>query len=146
MKRLISIVISLIAFTMFATLATVSSALADKAFSPTCGNNAGHGVTRINSAYWNPVTGRYFVDWQQNCGTGGTVEWEIQQSPDGGNHWYDYKNVNFDDIDNLFTTPSGDANVSSPELQGSYKATCLGAIERAHVWDANSDLTKTINC
>jgi hypothetical protein len=115
---------ALLVFSIFGSLAR-----ADEAYSPSCGKNVDKfahalSLTHTNSGgaiYWEAV-------WNQNCGYGGTVEWEIQDSTDGGSHW-------IDDVDNLATTNAGDANITIPESRTTNAFSCSNAVAyRLHIW------------
>lgn len=98
MKRLLAAIVVLAVFVPAGT------AQADKAFSPTCGNNPGKGLQAVFGYLHHTGPPSYWrVGWYQNCGVGGTIEYEVQVSSDEGSHWTDQ-------ADSYYPTPSGKAN------------------------------------
>ena len=123
-----------------ALLFLAGPAQADKAFSPTCGKNPPNGVIQGSISLMhqgNP--NRWTISWSQLCGSGGSVEREVQKSTDGGNHWVDLTGT-----DGMFTTSLGNCCVIWT-VTHVYPSTVEGCsqnlIYRAHVWDYNSDYT-----
>ena len=128
MKRLFAVA------ALAAAFACPTPAHADQAFTNTCGNNTGKYATALAIDY---ASGVWTYHWKQVCGTGGTMEHELQSSSDGGRHWYDEANGG-GSIDHQFTTPPAAANILDVEVRA-YNDGCIPALDyRVKVWDADS--------
>jgi hypothetical protein len=139
--RLVTVGVFLFAVALvLAILLSAATALADKRYQPTCGQNTGSwalagNLTRTAASEPDGWT----ITWQQKCGQGGTVEVELQRTTDGGAHWND---VVRDGVvaDALYTTSSGDAGkvVTNRTI---YFTNCTSSLSdaerlRGRVWDA----------
>jgi hypothetical protein len=127
---------------------SATSAQADEFYNPSCGANDGRYATAaaIDYGVFDTTTDKkWSLIWEQKCGTGGTVEWELQSSTDGGKHWLDTLNHSGQVVDNLFTTGTDEANrvVDEPRLTW---ATCYASWAwRFQVWDASGKTDKYLH-
>jgi hypothetical protein len=114
------------------SLVAASTAEADRSFTPSCGRTAGNyaranGLSHeSNPSYWGMV-------FYAKCGSGGTVNYELQRSADGGAHWVDL-------VDAKYTAPQGgDEGVV---FRSNTTWPCSSAYRyRLKVWDANHSTT-----
>ena len=133
-------------------LVAVAPANADKAFSPTCGNNPGKFASALSLVHHsgsNPDG--WDVNWAQNCGVGGTVEVELQRTTDGGAHWFDTVQGGATN-DTVISTTSGEANTNVSKVF-EFFTNCTATLSdnekiRGHIWDFDSDsvTTNTYTC
>jgi hypothetical protein len=122
-------------------LATAGAAQADRSWSTSCG---GTGVA-LNPG-WGDMGGHYVVPqlaWQQNCGNGKTIEVELQETTDGGNHWIDANcSAGCVTQDYQFSTPADLANHLVTRLSTNFYPTYCGNHSmrfRIHVWWSGGD-------
>jgi hypothetical protein len=105
---------------------TAQRAAADPTGNETCG---GH----VSLISWNFDLIQWDVHATHFCGDGKTFSWEIQQTTDGGNHWYDYTG------DHGFRSGAGCNNgCSAWHYDTVTHCTTLGSY-RVHFWWSGGD-------
>ena len=147
MKRIIALLV------IVAALCTVGTAQADHFYSTSCG---GSGVA-LNPG-WGDMGAHYVtpvLNWQQNCGVNKTIEVELQETTDGGNHWNDAPcSGGCVTEDYQFSTPSDLANHLVTRTSSNFYPTYCGDHSmrfRIHVWwsggdDAGNSVAGPQNC
>lgn len=129
-------------FAVIVLMLGVSTAQADMRFNDlTCGNGSGRGNVTAGTLHFSN-SGIWIVNWSENCGVGGTTEWEVQWSSDGGNHWNDAVNGVGDVIDNKFaagiTGPQNVAEQSKPSV------CIMSRMYREKIWSVNDSSTHAL--
>lgn len=140
-KWLVSI-LAVVALALFA-----GSASADMRYTDlTCGNNQSRGNVTAGTLHFDS-NGIWIVNWSENCGVGGTTEWEVQYSTDGGQHWVDTSNGVGEVIDNKYAAQiTGTQNVAVTSKPSVCVQSRMYREKIWSVWDSDTHALASGDC